>query len=105
MVKNLGFPDDKVIFVYIFYNLVYALSAFPIGILADKIGFKNNYIIGLVLFAVVYASMAMDTGIPDFYSSFSLRSVCILYGRRFKAWITNISDKKDTATALGFIRG
>ncbi len=106
MVKNLGFPDDKVIFVYIFYNLVYALSAFPIGILADKIGFKNNYIIGLVLFAVVYGSMALEPGIGFLFFIFFLYG---LYASSTegvsKAWITNISDKKDTATALGFYSG
>lgn len=106
MVKNLGFPDDKVIFVYIFYNLVYALSAFPIGILADKIGFKNNYIIGLILFAVVYGSMALDPGIGFLFFIFFLYG---LYASSTegvsKAWITNISEKKDTATALGFYSG
>lgn len=106
MVKNLGFPDDKVIFVYIFYNLVYALSAFPIGILADKIGFKNNYIIGLILFAVVYGSMALDPGIEFLFFIFFLYG---LYASSTegvsKAWISNISEKKDTATALGFYSG
>jgi hypothetical protein len=28
--------------IYIFYNLVYALSAFPLGAIADKIGLKEN---------------------------------------------------------------
>ena len=106
MVKNLGFPDDKVIFVYIFYNLVYALSSFPIGILADKIGFKNNFIIGLVLFAVVYGSMALEPGIGYLFLIFFCYG---LYASSTegvsKAWITNISDKKDTATALGFYSG
>lgn len=106
MVKNLGFPDDKVIFVYIFYNLVYALSAFPIGILADKIGFKNNYIIGLCLFAVVYGSMAFNPGIGFLFFMFFLYG---LYASSTegvsKAWITNISERKDTATALGFYSG
>ncbi len=106
MVKNLGFPDDKVIFVYIFYNLVYALSSFPIGILADKIGFKNNFIIGLILFAVVYGSMALAPGIIYLFLIFFCYG---LYASSTegvsKAWITNISDKKDTATALGFYSG
>ncbi len=106
MVKNLGFTDDKVIFVYIFYNLIYALSSFPIGILADKIGFKNNFIIGLVLFAFVYGSMALNPGIGFLLFLFFCYG---LYASSTegvsKAWITNISKKKDTATALGFYSG
>lgn len=106
MVKNLGFPDDKVIFVYIFYNLVYALTSFPIGILADKIGFKNNFIIGLVFFVIVYGSMAMDPGTGFLFFIFFCYGIYASSTEGVsKAWITNISDKKDTATALGFYSG
>ena len=106
MVKNLGFPDEKVIFVYIFYNLVYALTSFPIGILADKIGFKNNFIIGLIFFAVVYGSMALDPGTDFLFFIFFCYGIYASSTEGIsKAWITNISDKKDTATALGFYAG
>lgn len=106
MVKNLGFPDEKVIFVYIFYNLVYALTSFPIGILADKIGFKNNFIIGLIFFTVVYGSMALDPGTGFLFFIFFCYGIYASSTEGIsKAWITNISDKKDTATALGFYAG
>ncbi|MFZ2284705.1 MAG: MFS transporter, partial [Lutibacter sp.] len=49
--KQAGIDDTMVIGIYIFYNLVYALFAFPIGILADKIGLKTIFIIGLSFFA------------------------------------------------------
>lgn len=39
-VKHLGYDDQTMIGLYIFYNLIYALLSFPLGILADKIG--NN---------------------------------------------------------------
>jgi len=48
-----------VIGVYIFYNLIYALFALPIGILADKVELKTIFIFGLALFAMVYFGMAM----------------------------------------------
>ena len=106
MVKNLGFPDDKVIFVYIFYNLVYALTSFPIGILADKIGFKNSFIIGLVFFVIVYGGMAMDPGTGFLFFIFFCYGIYASSTEGVsKAWITNISEKKDTATALGFYSG
>jgi MFS family permease len=43
--KESGLSDTLVIGIYIFYNLVYALFAFPIGILADKIGLKKMLIL------------------------------------------------------------
>ncbi len=61
--KQAGLSDTAVIGIYIFYNLVYALCVFPIGILADKIGLKKMFIFGLSLFAIVYFGMAFSTDI------------------------------------------
>ncbi len=100
--KQAGLSDTMVIGVYIFYNLVYALFAFPIGIIADKVGLKKIFITGLALFAIVYLGMSVADNI------FFLAALFFLYGVYAaategisKAWITNISDKKDTATAIG----
>ena len=100
--KQAGLNDSKVIAVYIFYNLVYAVSSFPIGILADKIGLKKIFVTGLIIFALVYGGVALANQSYHFYILF------ILYGLYAaategisKAWITNISSKEDTATAIG----
>jgi MFS family permease len=105
-IKEAGFDDATVIGVYIFYNLIYALFAFPVGILADKIGLKRIFIAGLALFAAVYFGMAAAE------SRWLIFSLFFLYGAYAsategiaKAWISNISDKKDTATAIGTFTG
>ena len=54
-IKILGstFNSDTItIAAYIFYNLVWALGSYPLGMLADKIGFKKIFLSGLVLFAI-----------------------------------------------------
>lgn len=100
--KQAGMDDATVIGVYIFYNLVYALFAFPIGILADKLGLKNIFIVGLALFAVVYFGMAVNNSIYVFFGLFFLYGIYSSATEGIsKAWISNISDKKDTATAIG----
>jgi len=48
--KQTGVGDTTVIGIYVFYNLIYALFAFPIGILADKLGLKTIFLLGLALF-------------------------------------------------------
>ena len=53
--KQSGLDDTMIIAIYIFYNLIYALFALPMGILADKIGLKKIFIFGLVLFTMVYS--------------------------------------------------
>jgi len=101
-VKQAGLNDMAVIGVYIFYNLIYALFAFPIGILADKIGLRKTFIVGLSLFAIVYFGMSVSTHIYVFIGLFFLYGIYSAATEGIsKAWISNISDKKDTATAIG----
>ncbi len=56
--KEHGLSDAAVIGVYIFYNLVFALFAFPLGKLADKFGMKTIFSIGLLFFAITYFGFA-----------------------------------------------
>ena len=104
--KQAGLSDTAVIGIYIFYNLVYALCAFPIGILADKIGLKKMFIFGLSLFAIVYFGMAFSTDIYTIAMLFFIYGVYAAATEGIsKAWISNISDRKDTATAIGTYSG
>ncbi len=52
--KETGISESNVIFLYILFNLVYALFAFPIGKLADKYGRMNMLITGLFIYAITY---------------------------------------------------
>ena len=104
--KQSGLNDTMVIGVYIFYNLVYALFAFPIGILADKIGLKTIFVTGLSLFAVVYFGMSVNTNQYLFFGLFFLYGIYASATEGIsKAWISNITDKRDTATAIGTFTG
>ena len=101
-VKDSGVDDTIVIGIYILYNFVYAIAAFPVGIIADKVGLKKVFIAGLLIFAVVYAGMAVSNNFNYFVLFFVLYA---LYASATegvsKAWITNICEAKDAATAIG----
>ena len=71
-IKQAGLNDTSVIGVYIFYNLIYALFAFPVGIIADKIGLKTIFIVGLMLFATVYFGMSINSNLYFFFGLFFL---------------------------------
>lgn len=104
--KQSGLDDTMVIGVYIFYNLIYALFAFPIGVLADYVGLKTIFIIGLALFATVYFGMAVSTNLYFFFGLFFLYGIYASATEGIsKAWISNITDKRDTATAIGTFSG
>jgi MFS family permease len=101
-IKEAGYSDMTAIGAYIFYNLFYAFFAYPLGILADRWGLKRIFIFGLAIFVMVYAGMAVNRNLYIFFILF------LLYGFYAaategvsKAWISNISSKNDTATAIG----
>lgn len=104
--KDAGLEDYQVIGVYIFYNLIYAITAFPSGILADKIGFKKMFVFGLFLFAMVYFGMGMT---ENYLIVIGLFFVYGIYASATegisKAWISNIVSKDNTATAIGMYSG
>lgn len=104
--KQSGLDDTMVIGVYIFYNLIYALFSFPMGIIADQVGLKTVFTIGLALFAIVYFGMSINTNLYIFFGLFFLYGIYASATEGIsKAWISNITDKKDTATAIGTYSG
>jgi len=102
-IKGKGFSDTYMISVYIFYNLVYAMLSFPIGILADKFGLTRTLIIGLVVFAMVYLFMGFALLTWQFIVLFGMYAVYAASTEGVsKALISNIAEKGKTATAIGF---
>ena len=105
-VKEAGLDDTAVIGVYIFYNLVYAIAAYPLGRLSDKIGFKKTIVLGFILFVIVYIGMAFSHTLTLFIFLFLVYGIYAAATESIaNAWITNISDNKDTATAIGTYTG
>ena len=97
--------DNYIIGAYIFYNIVFAATSFPAGSLADKFGMKKAFIVGLILFAVVYAGMSMV------HENFWLFLWFFIYGvyAAFtdgvsSAWISKHCSKEERGTAIGFYK-
>jgi MFS family permease len=104
--KEAGLNDTMVIIIYIFYNLVFALTSFPIGIIGDKVSLKTMMLIGLLLFTGAYFGMAFSESKLAYFVLF------FCYGLYYactdgisKAWISKVCEKKDTGTALGVFSG
>ena len=94
--------DSQVIILYIIYNISYALLAFPFGVIGDKLGLKNTIASGLMFFGIVYL------GISLFNNWYEMIVLFILYGvysaaieGNIKALLSNLADRKETATAIG----
>ena len=106
MLKHNGFSDTAMIGVYIFYNLVYAIFAYPAGIVADKVGLKKMFITGLMVFVITYFGMVISRDWLVMYLLFFLYGIYAACTEGVsKAWISNVCNKKDTATAIGTYEG
>ena len=104
--KEAGLNDTYVISVYIFYNFIYALASYPIGRISDQIGFKKTFMAGLLIFSFVYLTMGFSHELYMFFTLFFIYGIYAAATESVaKAWISNITDRKDTATAIGFYTG
>ena len=105
-IKAAGLSDQAVIGCYILYNLVFAITAFPIGYLADKLGLKLTMLSGLVIFTVVYAGFGLNNSLAGFIILFVLYGVYAASTDGIsKALISNLVPKSETASAIGTYTG
>ncbi|MEN9605029.1 MAG: hypothetical protein RJB39_714 [Candidatus Parcubacteria bacterium] len=100
--KEAGISDMYILFGYIVYNLIFALSAYPIGVALDRYGHKRFYILAICIFALTYGL---------FGTTFTSAVVCIglfaMYGifsaieeTASKSWISLYIP--DDARGTGF---
>lgn len=101
--KEITGSDTLTIAAYVFYNLVYAAASYPMGFLADRLGLKNVFILGLILFVFTYAGFAFHPPVGIIFTLFFLYGLYAAATEGIsKAWITNIARPAHTATAVGF---
>ena len=105
-IKSAVHSDTYVIGAYIFYNLVFALASFPLGALGDRFGLKRTYILGLLLFSIVYFMIAVSHSIVVFVFAFLLYGIYAAATDGIsKALISTIVPKSETASAIGSVAG
>ncbi|MCW7493710.1 MFS transporter [Leptospira sp. 2 VSF19] len=104
--KEAGLNDYQVIGIYIFYNLVYAVFSYPLGVFADKIGLKKMLLCGLGIYAGVYFLMGLVQNPVLILLAFFLYGVYAAATEGIsKAWISNVTPSNETATAIGLYAG
>jgi MFS family permease len=103
-VADLGFSSYTVIAVYLVFNLAYAFFSFPLGVRADRYGFKYVYLLGIASFAITYGLL----GTTYVNSHTVLILLFIIYGifgavedGIGKAWLSLTIDKEYKATGIG----
>jgi MFS family permease len=100
--KDLGFSEEKVILLYLVFNMAYALLSYPAGVLSDLVGRRALLVSGYFLYGVVYLGFALATegkylwllfGVYGLYSAFTEGVE--------KALIADIAPASQKATMMG----
>jgi MFS family permease len=104
--NEIGFSVVEVILAYVGYNLVYALSSYPAGLLADRIPRPAVFGIGLTFFAVGYIGLGLTT---DTAVAWVLIAVYGLFtgctDGVAKAWISSLVGPDLQGSAQGVFQG
>ncbi|WP_116105792.1 MFS transporter [Lewinella sp. IMCC34191] len=104
LLKEIGLADTAVIGWYIFYNLVYAVLAYPFGGLADRLGPRRVYAGGLLVFAAVYFGLSQVTEvwmIAGLFAAYGLYAAAT--EGVAKAWVSELVPANETGTAIGTV--
>ncbi len=104
--NEIGFSVVQVILAYVGYNLVYAVSSYPAGLLADRIPRPAVFGIGLAFFAVGYVGLGLST---DTVTAWVLIGVYGLFtgctDGVAKAWISSLVGSHLQGSAQGVFQG
>ena len=102
--KDITGSDTSAILGYVLYNLVFALLSYPIGLLADKIGKKNVFVIGLFSFSAVYLGFALNGNFIYTLMLFVLYGVYSAASEGVtKAWVSDLIPEEYRGSAIGLL--
>ncbi len=100
--KGMGLSMATVILAYVLYNLVYSLASTPAGILADRMGKRKVFFIGLLVFSAVYFGLAFLDSPGWLWPLFAVYGLyTAMTDGVGKAYVTVLVDESHRATALG----
>ena len=104
--NEIGFSVVEVILAYVTYNAVYAVSSFPAGLLADRIGRLPVFGIGLVFFAIGYTGLGLTTDPLTAWlliGAYGLFTGCT--DGVSKAWVSSLVGSDLQGSAQGVFQG
>jgi len=97
---DLSFTPDRIILLYLFYNIVYMLTAYPAGRLSDRVGRKPVIIVGFLTYGITYFIIGFGPWLiwaaMAFYGFYSGLTEGVL-----KAFVSELAPSDKRATLLG----
>ena len=101
--KVVGVSDTNILLLYVLFNVLYAVVAYPFGILSDKIGRDKVVMMSFVAFILTCIGFAfVATSLVNIVILFASLGVYMgIFDGSQKSYISEISSPSYKATALG----
>lgn len=100
--KTIGFSIISILFLYLVFNITYALLSYPLGRLSDKIGRKWIIVSGYIIYGLVYVLFAVTKSFLYIYFIFAIYGLYMAFTEGVeKAYISDIAPKDFKATVIG----
>jgi MFS family permease len=104
--NQVGFGVAAVILAYVGYNAVYALASYPAGVVADRLGPRRVYGLGLVFFALAYIGLGLTgDGVLPWVLLAAYGFFAALTDGVGKAWVSLHAGALRQGAAQGFVQG
>ncbi len=104
--KEVGLHETEILQLYILFNLVFALTAFPVGKLADRINRIYVLCLGLVLYSTTYLLMSFTSSVPLLVFSFCLYGLYYAFSQGLiKVLLIEKVNAHQKANAVGLYEG
>ncbi|MEI6137310.1 MAG: MFS transporter, partial [Chloroflexota bacterium] len=107
--KDLGLSTTATVLAYVVYNFVYMSAALPAGMISDRLGRRGVFILGLLIFAAVYASFALTTSALMVWPLFAVYGLYIAMtdgiGRALVSDLAPVERRASVLGAYGMLTG
>ncbi|OPX86932.1 MAG: Multidrug resistance protein MdtH [Pelotomaculum sp. PtaB.Bin013] len=100
--SELGYSAQSIILLYLVFNVIYALAAFPAGALSDRVGRRALLVAGYLFYGLVYLGFAIVSKGQYLWLLFGFYGVynAVTEGVE-KALVAEVSPDEQKATLLG----
>ncbi len=104
--QNLGSSVIQVVLMLVLFNVTYAVTALPAGVLSDRVGRRRVIVVGWFIYALVYLGFALATDMWQVWLLFACYG--LYYGfveGVARAFVADLVPEEKRGTAYGLYHG